>query len=353
MLDGLPHHLVEFMLRIAILDRFSAPLCQAVTGQRSSRQLLDSMEAHQLLLTPLDEDRSWYRYHTLLGGYLRQRLEAELGDEILKLHRRAYRWYASQQLWTEAVRHAIAAGDADEAMSWVEQCAMELVKKGDLQTLLSWQRLFPTELERSQIKVGLAIAWGLALAMRFEDALALLVKIEREITSGDPHGANATTCECEAIRSVVTALRDDSQGALPIAEACVRKSTDPWTSNVASNVALFGYWKAGDLESFYATPWLPYSDDEDRRNVFASVYRRCLQGLVEFQQLRLAEAERLYGDALQLAERHAGPNTVAAALTRKFACARSAMSRAELMRPRPWSSIAVQSSTRPACSNAC
>jgi LuxR family transcriptional regulator, maltose regulon positive regulatory protein len=314
MLDGLPRHLVEFMLRIAILDRFSAPLCHAVTGQRSSRQLLDSMEAHQLLLTPLDEDGRWYRYHTLLGGYLRQRLEAELGDEILKLHRRAYRWYASQQLWTEAVRHAIAAGDADEAMSWVEQCAMELVKKGDLQTLLSWQRLFPTELERSQIKVGLAIAWGLALAMRFEDALALLVKIEREIPSGDPHDANATTCECEAIRSVVTALRDDSQGALPIAEACVGKSTDPWTSNVASNVALFGYWKAGDLGSFYATPWLPYSDDEDRRNVFASVYRRCLQGLVEFQQLRLGEAERLYGDALQLAERHAGPNTAAAAL---------------------------------------
>ncbi len=48
--------------------------------------------------------------------------------------------------------HAIAAGDANEAKHWLEQCAMELVKKGDLQPLLSWQRLFPVELKQSQIK---------------------------------------------------------------------------------------------------------------------------------------------------------------------------------------------------------
>ena len=275
MLDRLPRDLVQFMLRIAILDRFSAPLCGAVSGSRSSRQMLDSIEASQLLLVPLDEKRNWYRYHTLLCGYLRQRLEAELGEEVLKLHRRAYRWYASQELWTEAVRHAIAAGDADQAMGLVEKCAMQLVKKGDLQTLLSWQRLFPTELERSQIAVGLAIAWGLALGMRFEDALVLVTKIEREVPGQS--GSHAAVCECEAIRSVVTALKDDSRGALPIAEGCIRRSTDPWTSNVASNVALFGYWKAGDLQSFDATPWFPYPDDDDRRNLFASVYRRCLR----------------------------------------------------------------------------
>ena len=101
---------------------------------------------------------------------------------------------------------------------------------------------------------------------------------------------------------------------LPVAEACIRKLTDPWTANVASNVARFCHWKAGDLESFYATPWIPFSDDEDRRNIFASVYRLCLLGLVEFQQLRLSAAERCYADAMRLAEQHAGPNTAAAAL---------------------------------------
>ena len=131
MLDGLPRDMVQFMLRTSILNRFSVSLCDVVTGFGSSRQLLDDIEASQVLLIPLDQERNWYRYHPLLGEYLSQRLEAEFSDEIPNLHRRAYRWYASQQFWTDAVRHAIAAGDTDEAMSCVEHCAMELVKKGD------------------------------------------------------------------------------------------------------------------------------------------------------------------------------------------------------------------------------
>jgi LuxR family maltose regulon positive regulatory protein len=302
------------MLRIAILERFSASLCQAVTGLSSTRRLLNSVQTIQLLVTPLDDERRWYRFHSLVGGYLHQRLEAELSDEVPKLHRRAYRWYASQGLWTDAVRHAIAAGDDDEARSWVERCAMELVGKGDLLTLLGWQRLFPTDFVGGQIRVGLAITWGFALAMRFPEALEHLAGVERKISDGHATDFDAMNCECDAIRSVVAALRDDTAAALPIAEACVRKSTDPWTANVASNVARLGYWKAGNLAGFYATPWLYSSDDEDRRNIFAFVYRRCLEGLVEFQQLRVSAAERHFLDAMQLAEQHAGSNTAAAAL---------------------------------------
>ena len=45
------------------------------------------------------------------------------------------------------------------------------------------------------------------------------------------------------------------------------------------NVVRLGCLKAGDLDKFYATPWLPYSLDEDRRNVFASVYRALPPGI--------------------------------------------------------------------------
>jgi LuxR family maltose regulon positive regulatory protein len=314
MLDNLPPETVQFMMRTAILDRLSAPLCEAVSGSKVSRQLLEAMDGRQVLISSLDGVGIWYRYHTLLGSYLRERLQAEYGDEILKLHRRAYRWYASQELWTEAIRHAIAAGNNNEALRLVEQCAMELVKKGDLLTLLSWQRLWPVELGQSQVKVALAIAWGFALAMRFDDALAAITRIASQPASADVSEAAALALECDAIRSVVMALKDDTIGAMSVAERCVRASTDPWTANVASNVLRFGRWKAGELESFYATPWLPGSDDEDRRNVFATIYRRCLEGLVEFQLLRISAADRLYLEAARLAERYAGPSTAAAAL---------------------------------------
>jgi LuxR family maltose regulon positive regulatory protein len=314
MLDGLPGDLVSFMLRTAILDRLSAPLCEAVTAAPSSRALLASIEKRQLLLTALDQEGHWYRYHPLLATHLKQRLESELGDELPELHRRAAHWYASQELWTQAVQHAIASGDTDQALGWINICAMGLVKRGDLFTLLGWQRLFPPEVMRGQPGVKLAIAWGLALAIRVNDAVQILDEIEHDLGTRNSADRDLLACECQAIRSVALSLKDEGRVALPLAQQCLSTSSDPWTANVASNVVRYWHCKTGDLEKFYATPWLPYSLDEDRRNVFASVYRRCIQGIAEAQQLRLAAAERHYTEASRLAEQHVGPNSVAAAL---------------------------------------
>jgi LuxR family transcriptional regulator, maltose regulon positive regulatory protein len=157
LLGGLPPDMVQFMTQTSILDRLCAPLCRAVTGVESSRELLESMEVSRLLVAPLDQEGRWYRYHPLLAGHLEERLQTQFGDDVPWLHRRAYRWFAANELWTDAVQHAIAAGDRKQAVSWIENCAMALVKKGDLLTLLGWQRLFPTELMRGQIKARLAI----------------------------------------------------------------------------------------------------------------------------------------------------------------------------------------------------
>jgi LuxR family maltose regulon positive regulatory protein len=315
MLEELPHDLVEFMLKTAILDRLCVSLCEAVTGSASSRELLETIAVRRLLLLPLDPEALWYRYHSLIAEYLRHSLNTCFLQEIPELHRRAYRWYAAHGSWTDAIQHAIAAGDTDRALSWIGDCAMMLVRKGDLLTLLGWQRQFPTELMKGQTRVRLAIAWGMALAMRFDDGLKLLTEIEADVDPGDTPESRSLRCECQSIRSALAALQDDSQTALPLAEACLRRQpADPWTMNVASNVARFGYWKAGELESFHAVPWTPEPIDDHAMDLFTLVYRLCLKGLVEVQQLQLGEGERYYREGMTLAERYAGPNTVAAAL---------------------------------------
>ena len=313
MLDGLPVDLVDFMLRTAILDRLSGPLCEAVTGLSSSRTILASLAQRQMLLTPLDNDGVWFRYHTLLAEYLRQRLEADRGIEVPELHGRAALWHASQELWTEAVQHAIAAGASDRAISWMKNCAMSLIKRGDLFTLLAWQRQFPDELMRGQSEVRLAIAWGLALALRFDEALKLATDIEGDIAATRLPESDLLH-ECQAIRAVAIALTDDTERALPLAQDCVNRSSDPWTANVASNVVRFSHMKAGNLKQFHATPWIPYSHEENRRNVFASVYRHCLKGLEAERKIRLAAADGHYREGLRIAEQDVGPNSLAAAL---------------------------------------
>jgi LuxR family maltose regulon positive regulatory protein len=314
-LATLPPELIAFMLRTSMLDRFNAALCEAVTLAASSQALLQSIVRFQLLLTPLGQEEDWYRYHPLLAEFLRQRMETRHGAELPELHRRAAQWFASNELWTDAVAHAIAAGETDQAMNWIANCAMAMVKRGDLLTLLGWQRQLPSQLMRGQLSVRLAIAWGMALAMRCDDALALLTEIEPDLADRHPSTRDDIASECQTIRSVALALQDDTSAALSVAEPCVqRRTADPWNTNVASNVVRFAQWRAGNLEAFYAVPWLPYSADDDPRNLLSQVYRLVLHGLVELEQLRFDVAERHCLDALRQGERYVGPQSTAAAL---------------------------------------
>ena len=313
-LKRLPAEMVDFMLRTAILDRLTASLCEAVTGVERSQGMLEAIAARQLLLDPMDVEGHWFRYHHLMRDYLCQRLETQHRDEVADVHRRACQWYAQEEQWTDAVRHAIAAGATDEAISLMGRCAMALVTKGDLLTLLGWQRQFPAHLMRGQVQVRLAIAWGMALALRFDDALAMLDALERDAIGTDAETERMRR-ECQAIHSVLAALQDEPQRALAIAQACLeRPSADVWTTNVVSNVVRFGHWKAGDLEALYATPWIPYSLEDDQRNVFSSVYRLCLLGHAEMQQMHFALAEQYFMESMHLAERYSGPQSISAAL---------------------------------------
>ena len=71
-------------------------------------------------------------------------------------------------MWAEAVQYAISAGDIKQAADWAEKAAMGLVKRGDMLTLLGW----PLALG-GQTRSKLAIAWGLTLAMRFDEDAAI------------------------------------------------------------------------------------------------------------------------------------------------------------------------------------
>ena len=314
MCERLPAKMVEFMVRTSILDRLTAPLCYAITGLRASQQMLDEIAGGQLLLQALDCGGRWFRYHHLMSDYLRGKLEAQYADELAEMHCRACEWFGEQELWTEAVKHAIAAGTTDNAIRLMERCAMALVKKGDLLTLLSLQRRFPVGLAGAQVKVALAIAWGMALAMRFDEALAALDAVEQDISSHTGADPEDIRWECQAIRSVVAALGDDPERGLAVAAPCLeRQSANIWTINVASNVARLAHWKAGNLEALYATPWISYSIEEDQRNLYSSIYRLCLLGHAEMQQLHFGLAERYFTESMRLAERHAGPDSISVA----------------------------------------
>ncbi len=75
-----PEHVRRFLRRTAILDRLCGGLCDRVTGDSGSAVLLAELERSNLLITPLDTHREWFRYHHLFGELLLgelQRVEPE------------------------------------------------------------------------------------------------------------------------------------------------------------------------------------------------------------------------------------------------------------------------------------
>ena len=115
-----PEHIRSFLLQTAILDRFCAPLCNAVTEREDGKEMLDVLERSNLFLIPLDDQRQWYRYHHLFADVLQTHLIEAQPDRAAALHLRASAWYERNGLRSDAIHHALAAKDFERAAGLIE-----------------------------------------------------------------------------------------------------------------------------------------------------------------------------------------------------------------------------------------
>jgi ATP/maltotriose-dependent transcriptional regulator MalT len=176
-----PEPLVSFLLETSVLERLCGPLCQAVTGRADSQGLLEQAERANLFLHPLDEVRGWWRYHQLFADLLRARLHQQQPDRLPGLHRAAAAWHEQHGLADDAIRHALAAGDAAWVARLIEQHFDALQQAGETATLRRWLQGLPAELVRSRPRLCLAQAVAAMTAVRLEAAASLLDDAERAL----------------------------------------------------------------------------------------------------------------------------------------------------------------------------
>jgi LuxR family maltose regulon positive regulatory protein len=155
-LAELPEDLRGFLLRTAILERLTAPLCDAVLERRDSAQRLVELERANLLLVPLDERREWYRYHHLFADLLRLELERTAPSDLAALHRRASAWHRGEGLADDAIRHAVAAGDIAEAGELIATHYSPAVQGGQTATADRWLGSLPEEAVRADARLCFA-----------------------------------------------------------------------------------------------------------------------------------------------------------------------------------------------------
>ncbi len=122
-----PQEVQTFLLSTCILERLTASLCDAVTEQGNSQQMLEWLERANLFLTSLDNEQQWYRYHTLFAEALYSQLEQTNANLLLILHARASHWYAQHNQTTQAILHAFKAREWHWAADLLEQAYLPLV----------------------------------------------------------------------------------------------------------------------------------------------------------------------------------------------------------------------------------
>jgi LuxR family maltose regulon positive regulatory protein len=135
--------LQNFVLFTSILNRMSGPLCQAVTTEPASQELLEAIERANLFLVPLDDERRWYRFHDLFRQALLARLHASQPELVPLLHQRAARWYEGQREFREAISHRLSAKDFSSAACLMEQAAEQFWLRGEAATMFHWVMALP------------------------------------------------------------------------------------------------------------------------------------------------------------------------------------------------------------------
>jgi LuxR family maltose regulon positive regulatory protein len=182
-LNRQPKEIQNFLLETSILDKLNGGLCNQVTGREDSQDLLDWLLNNNLFLIPLDDEGQWYRYHHLFADLLRDLQSTLQKQKIAGLHQRASHWYARADMVSEAVHHALAAGDYTRVVDLLESHALGMIMQGHAKTVNGWVQAIPAEWHFHSPRTNLAFAWMHLLRGAYSQASPYLKRLEGSFSS--------------------------------------------------------------------------------------------------------------------------------------------------------------------------
>ncbi|HET7689131.1 MAG TPA: LuxR C-terminal-related transcriptional regulator [Nocardioidaceae bacterium] len=309
-LDRQPPEVRDFLLGTAVLDRLTGPLCDAVTETGDGAQMLESLERRNLFVVPLDDQRRWYRYHHLFADVLRAHVLAEQPERVPGLHGRASAWYDEAGEPVLAVKHALAAGDAERAADLMELANPVLARDRQEALIKAWGEQLPGEILRNRPVLAMQFVGGRMSSNAFAGVDETLQDIERqlalppeELVFHDPDELSRIPAHIEMYRAALALNSGDPAGTIEHADraASLAKPDDHLTRGAASALSGLAAWMTGDLDAAHRG----YTAAVER---FVKADRvpdvlGCTITLadLELTQGRLGDAERSFRRALDLA----------------------------------------------------
>ncbi len=155
-----PQDILDFLLKTSILERLTAGLCDAVTGQENGHVMLGRLERENLFIVPLDDQGQWYRYHHLFAGLLKNRAGQLASLELASLHRNAALWFDAHNQPYDAIQHALDARDYDLAVQMMVMATPALAMRSETSTMMKWLDALPRAMTLSNPRIPLMFAWA-------------------------------------------------------------------------------------------------------------------------------------------------------------------------------------------------
>jgi LuxR family transcriptional regulator, maltose regulon positive regulatory protein len=264
-----PPEIQDFLLKTSILERMNAGLCEELTGGQvplpgmaaqggapgGAQAILEFLDRANLFITPLDNRRTWYRYHRLFADLLQVQLRQKDPAALQALHRRAGDWFTAHGLPAEAFQHAIQSGDLEKSAILLGEQLPELVQHGETATLQAWLGMFPQASLMSRPELCLASAWAALYRVKFDEvelwaqramgALSHMPATFSDLQIEEYHG------QLDALRATVAINLNHFEQAIDMSESALRKlsgNTDTLRSLLYLNLG-DAYSSRGDFPS--------------------------------------------------------------------------------------------------------
>jgi LuxR family transcriptional regulator, maltose regulon positive regulatory protein len=253
-LAGLPPRLRGFMLRTSVLDRFCAPLCDAVMGSADAADLLEEAGRRQLFVAPLDAARGWYRYHTMFAAALRRELDRTEPGLAPLLHRRAATWHRQYGTADSAVEHALASGDWSDARELIAAHWEQFLSDGLAETVAGWVDRLPPALAAGDARMCITAALAASLHGRPEEAERWLAAAETAPPQGrwpgGPASIESAVCSCRALQRWLDGdLAAADRASRRAAELELESGTAGWRARTQALLGAILYWRGHDADA--------------------------------------------------------------------------------------------------------
>jgi len=288
----------KFLLKTAILDRFTAELCNTVAGINDGHLVLDQLDKTNLFLVPLDEQRGWYRYHHLFADFLREQLSQNISSETQAvLHHLAIQWFESNGFRNDAVEHALIVEDWETVVRLIHSIEDVVHHVWQYQNWQRWFSALPESVLEADPSLCIKYTWILILGGRAKDGEYPLKIAEAKLLSMND---GSQLGEVYAARAMIKRALGDLPAAIQLAQMALsqmsqEKQTERYMTAITLGISLYQTGKVNTAQNVLS---LVLDASQHITNPTGKLGLILTLGLTQAAQGKLHQAKHTFTEAI-------------------------------------------------------